>query len=297
MNIKRSIKGVLPKGVLAMSMALAANPCFGEKITLPVWPDGAPTENGLSVENEKWTGDFLNQTVSAELYVYPAPKPNGTAILMCPGGGYWGLAMGHEGHAMADWFNSMGITYAVLKYRMPNGHDEIPLSDAEQAMRILRNRSAEWGINPGSIGVMGASAGGHLASTLATHYSSAETRPDFQVLFYPVITMEKGITHQGSRDFLIGQTPSEELIKLYSNELQVKPETPPSFIMVSADDDVVPVANTLRYVEALSENQVPFTLHVYPKGGHGWGYGDHFPYKSQWTSELEKWLTEEIIGK
>lgn len=291
------LRRVMAKVGVAMGLALAAVPCFGEKVTLPVWPDGAPNESGLSVENENWSGDFLNQTATAELYVYPAAEPNGTAILMCPGGGYWGLAMGHEGHAMADWFNSMGITYAVLKYRMPNGHDEIPLSDAEQAMRILRAHASEWGINPNSIGVMGASAGGHLASTLATHYSSSQTRPDFQVLFYPVITMEQGITHQGSRDFLIGKIPSDEMVKRYSNELQITSETPEAFVMVSADDDVVPVANTLRYVTSLSENNIPFSLHVYPTGGHGWGYGDHFTYKPQWTAELQKWLQERILPK
>ncbi len=297
MNIARYFRERLVNCMIALGLALVAFPCFGEKVTLPLWPNGAPHENGLSVENENWSGDFLNQTASAELYVYPASKPNGTAILMCPGGGYWGLAMGHEGNAMADWFNSLGITYAVLKYRMPNGHDEIPLSDAEEAMRLLRSHASEWGINPNSIGIMGASAGGHLASTLATHYSSPSTRPDFQILFYPVITMEAGVTHAGSREFLLGKTPSEELVKRYSNELQVSSETPQAFIMVSADDNVVPVANSLRYVNSLSQNNVPFSLHVYPTGGHGWGYGDRFIYKPQWTAELDKWLRESVIGK
>lgn len=287
------IKGKLFKIMLSVGFCAAvmmgASPCKAEKITLPVWPDGAPTENGLKAENEKWTGEFLNQTVSAELYVFPAQNPNGRAILMCPGGGYWGLAMNNEGLAMADWFNSLGITYAVLKYRMPNEHDEIPLADAEQAMRILRSHAAEWGINPDEIGVMGASAGGHLASTLATH-AKADARPAFQILFYPVITMEEGITHQGSRDFLIGKNPTKEKVDLYSNELQVNSATPQAFIMVSADDNLVPVENTFRYAEALSKNNVPFSLHVYPTGGHGWGFGDFFTYKPQWTAELAKWL-------
>ncbi len=292
---KRGLTATMAKTALAMLLAVGAMPCFGEKVTIPVWPEGAPTENGLSVANENWSGDFLNQTASAELYVYPAQNPNGTAILMCPGGGYWGLAMNNEGHSMADWFNSMGITYAVLKYRMPNGHDEIPLADAEQAMRILRSHAAEWGINPKSVGVMGASAGGHLASTLATHYTSESTRPDFQILFYPVITMEQGVTHQGSRDFLIGQSPSDEMVKRYSNELQVTHSTPEAFIMVSADDDIVPLDNSLRYASSLSNNRIPFSLHIYPTGGHGWGFSNHFLYKPQWTAELEKWLQERIL--
>lgn len=287
----------MAKLTIAAAIAGAAVPCCAEKITIPLWPDGAPEENGLKVENETWNGDFLNQTATAELYVYPASEPNGTAILMCPGGGYWGLAMGHEGNDMADWMNSMGITYAVLKYRMPDGHNEIPLSDAEEAMRIIRKNAPLWGVNPGSVGVMGASAGGHLATTLATHASSAETLPDFQILFYPVVTMEQGVTHKGSRDLLLGKTPSEELVKRYSNELQVSPATPQAFIMVSADDNVVPLANSLRYAAALSENNVPFSLHVYPTGGHGWGYGDSFMYKPQWTAELEKWLSSRIVNQ
>lgn len=291
------LRNLMVKVIMTAALMAAAAPAYSERITIPLWPAGAPEENGLKVENETWNGDFLNQTASAELYVYPAKNPNGTAILMCPGGGYWGLSMGNEGTAMADWMNAMGITYAVLKYRMPNGHTAIPLSDAEEAMRIIRKNASEWGVNPESVGVMGASAGGHLATTLATHASSAETEPDFQILFYPVITMEKGVTHQGSRDFLLGKEPAEGLVKSYSNELQVTPSTPQAFIMVSSDDNVVPLDNSLRYASALSENGVPFSLHVYPTGGHGWGYGDRFIYKPQWTAELEKWLSTRILNR
>ncbi len=293
----QTAKKLMRKLTVAAAVMAAVAPAYGEKITIPLWPDGAPEESGLKVENETWNGDFLNQTASAELYVYPAKNPNGTAILMCPGGGYWGLAMGHEGNNMADWMNSMGITYAVLKYRMPNGHNSIPLSDAEEAMRIIRKNAKDWGVNPESVGVMGASAGGHLASTLATHASSPETKPDFQILFYPVITMEQGVTHKGSREYLLGKAPSDDLVKSYSNELQVSASTPQAFIMVSADDNVVPLANSLRYATALSENNVPFSLHVYPTGGHGWGYGDSFIYKPQWTAELEKWLSTRIFSR
>ncbi len=287
MTLKRLFIAVLAMTALSFSFGLQAK----SPLTFVVWPQGAPNDNGLKPEDEVTKNDRPSRVAVAELYVYPANKPNGTAILMCPGGGYTHLATGHEGHDMADWFNGLGITYAVLKYRMPNsGHSEVPLSDAEQAMRIIREHAAEWGVNPDKVGVMGASAGGHLASTLATHYTSAETRPDFQILFYPVVTMEEGVTHQGSRDNLIGNQPSAELVALFSNEKQVNAETPKAFIMVSADDGAVPVANSLRYAEALSANKVPFSLHVYPTGGHGWGYKDTFPYKPLWKSELSMWL-------
>ena len=148
----------------------------------------------------------------------------------------------------------------------------------------------DWQVK--KVGVMGASAGGHLASTAATHFD-AETRPDFQILFYPVISMDPKINHRGSRINLLGQNPSAEKVREYSNELQVTPQTPPAFIMHSSDDTAVPVANSLNYFQALVNNQVPASsLHVYPVGGHGWGYNDSFPYKRQWTGELEKWLRE-----
>lgn len=287
MILKRFLIAVLT--MTALSLSLDSN--AAKPLSFAVWPDGAPTGNGLKPEDEKINNNRPSHVATAELYVYPAKKPNGTAILMCPGGGYTHLAVDHEGHDMADWFNSMGITYAVLKYRMPNlGHSDVPLSDAEQAMRIIRSHAAEWGVNPNKVGVMGASAGGHLASTLATQYTSPATRPDFQILFYPVITMEEGVTHQGSRDNLIGKKPSKELVDMFSNEKRVNAQTPKAFIMVSADDGAVPVANSLRYVEALSANKVPFSLHVYPTGGHGWGFRDTFPYKPLWKSELDMWL-------
>lgn len=219
------------------------------------------------------------------------------AIIMCPGGGYSGLAMNHEGHDMASWFNTQGITYAVLKYRMPNGHNEVPLSDAEQAIRMVREHAAEWSVNPQRVGIMGASAGGHLAASLATLYSSDNTRPDFQILFYPVISMQKGVTHGGSRKNLLGENPSQELEQKYSLERQVSPRTPQAFIMLSSDDDAVPPINGIGYFLALRDHKVPASLHAYPTGGHGWGFRDNFTYKRQWTEELEKWLRDGLVLK
>lgn len=264
-------------------------------VELPLWPNGAPNSNELSGAEQSRDNGGVSNVTEPTLTVYPAARPNGMAIIMCPGGGYSGLAMNHEGHDMAPWFNTQGITYAVLKYRMPNGHHEVPLSDAEQAIRLLREHAAEWGVNPQRVGIMGASAGGHLAASLATLYSSDKTRPDFQILFYPVISMQKGITHEGSRRNLLGETPSQELEQKYSLERQVSPRTPQAFIMLSSDDDVVPPINGIGYFLALRDHKVPASLHAYPTGGHGWGFRDSFTYKRQWTEELEKWLRDGLV--
>lgn len=261
-------------------------------LELPLWPAGAPNSNGLTGTEEDLDGGRVANVVTPSITVYKANKPNGMAIIMCPGGGYARLAMNHEGHDMAPWLNAQGITYVVLKYRMPNSHYEVPLSDAEQAIRLVRQHAAEWGVRPDRIGIMGASAGGHLAASLANLYSSDETRPDFQILFYPVISMQPGITHGGSRQNLLGENPSQELENKYTLEKQVNERTPQAFIMLSADDGAVPPANGIHYFEALLQHQVPATLHVYPTGGHGWGFRDAFTYKRQWTGELEKWLRE-----
>lgn len=273
-------------------LSVATMLCAQNTFELPLWPAGAPNSNGLTGTEEDLEGGRVANVIKPSITVYKADKPNGVAIIMCPGGGYARLAMNHEGHDMAPWLNAQGITYIVLKYRMPNGHYEVPLSDAEQAIRLVRQHAKEWNIRPDRIGIMGASAGGHLAASLATLYSSNETRPDFQILFYPVISMVPGVTHGGSRQNLLGNKPSQELEDKYTLEKQVNERTPQAFIMLSADDGAVPPANGIHYFEALLQHQVPATLHVYPTGGHGWGFRDAFTYKRQWTGELEKWLRE-----
>lgn len=279
--------------LLSVATMLSAQNTF----ELPLWPAGAPNSNGLTGTEEDLEGGRVANVIKPSITVYKADKPNGVAIIMCPGGGYARLAMNHEGHDMAPWLNAQGITYIVLKYRMPNGHYEVPLSDAEQAIRLVRQHAKEWNIRPDRIGIMGASAGGHLAASLATLYSSNETRPDFQILFYPVISMVPGVTHGGSRQNLLGNNPSQELEDNYTLEKQVNERTPQAFIMLSADDGAVPPANGIHYFEALLQHQVPATLHVYPTGGHGWGFRDAFTYKRQWTGELEKWLREGLKFK
>ena len=262
-------------------------------IVLPLWPEGAPNSNGLTGTEEDLEGGRVANVVNPSITVYPVKNPNGMAVIACPGGGYARLAMNHEGHDMAAWFNAQGITYIVLKYRMPNGHNEVPLSDAEQAIRLVRQHASEWGVNPTRVGIMGASAGGHLAASLATLYSSDETRPDFQILLYPVISMNPKITHAGSRENLLGKRPTPELESKYTLEKQVNARTPQAFVVLSADDRSVPPANGIHYFEALLMNGVQgCSLHVYPTGGHGWGFRDQFVYKRLWTGELEKWLRE-----
>lgn len=257
-----------------------------EKIELPLDP---------STPAEGYKIDMSDLNSSPGITVYRPKRPNGTAVIMCPGGGYSHQAAAHEGHDMAQWMNAQGVTYIVLKYRLPNGDPSVPLSDASDAIRLVRSKAKDWKLNPRKIGIMGASAGGHLASTVATHWTDSMARPDFQVLFYPVITMDETFTHKGSRSNMLGSDPTPELVAQYSNELQVRPDTPQAFIMLSGDDKGVPPANSVNYYMALLDNKVPASLHIYPSGGHGWGFRDSFPYKRQWTGELETWLRNRVF--
>ena len=257
-----------------------------EGMKMELWPKGAPNANGD--ENDK-----------AELTVYlpDAKKATGRAVVCCPGGGYTHLAMDHEGHQWATFFNNQGIALIVLKYRMPHGNPQIPISDAEEAMKIVRMNAVEWHIDRNNIGIMGFSAGGHLASTIATH-SKGEAAPDFQILFYPVITMDLGYTHKGSHDNLLGtmaesKKEQKEMRRLefeYSNDLQVNRTTPRAFIALSDDDKAVPAANGFNYYQQLYKHDVPASLHIYPTGGHGWGYRESFAYHYQMLFELKAWL-------
>lgn len=260
--------------LLVMLCAMAIGAQAQQRFELPLWEGSEVTDDAAE----------------ARLYVHLAAEPSGQAIVICPGGGYVGLAIGYEGHDFAPWLNHNGISVIVLKYRMPRQRHHIPLADAEQAMRVVRAHAAEWGIDPNNIGIMGSSAGGHLAATLATHYGSKETRPDFQVLLYPVITMDKSYTHMGSHDQLVGQDASPELEQKYSNEKQVTAETPRAFIVTPAADNIVPVKNTLNYAQALIDHKVPCSVHIYPGGFHGFGSQMSFKDAEIWHQELLRWL-------
>lgn len=264
-----------------------------EPVEILLWEkENPPTSNGLSPEAEDSKNpDRLMYVSQPTMTVFPAENPNGTALLMCPGGGYFTLAAKHEGSDFAEILNEKGITLAVLKYRVPNGHHEVPADDARQAIRLLRRNADKWGINPERIGIGGASAGGHLAATVATHPMDDESLVNFQVLLYPVISMQEGLTHKGSRENLLGVNPSQELVDFYSNELQVTEITPKAFISATIDDKAVPVENTFKYYDALTSKGVDVDMKIYPKGGHGWAYRPQsMPYHSEWLDDLTGWL-------
>lgn len=244
---------------------------------------------GLQVSAQSTPKPFDIEQPSLRVFL-PAPElATGRAVVACPGGGYSGLAVNHEGYDWAPYFNKQGIALIVLKYRMPKGDRTLPISDTEAAMKMVRDSADVWNLNPNDIGIMGSSAGGHLASTIATHAPEA-LRPNFQILFYPVITMDKSFTHMGSHDNLLGKDASADLEKEFSNEKQVTKETPRAFIVYSDDDKVVPPANGVNYYLALNKKGVPSVLHIYPTGGHGWGIREDFLYKSEMQNELTSWL-------
>ena len=248
------------------------------------------------------TSLFLVSHPTLTVYLPPKEKANGTAVVICPGGGYSHLAMGHEGVEVAERLNEMGIAAFVLKYRLPSDETMVnkeigPLQDAQRAIQLVRQRAGEWGVDTGHVGIMGFSAGGHLASTAGTHFNrvtienkdNISLRPDFMILLYPVISFSDSIGHRGSRDCLIGKNPTPSAILEYSNELQVTEQTPPAFIVQAADDRTVQAANSLYFYEALLHKKVPAELHVYPKGGHGFGLHNKTT-KDQWLDRLKNWM-------
>lgn len=282
--MKRILTFAFTALLLGSVSAVAAKP-----IKIALWPNGAPSKNGHENTEEKWDGPRVSEVSIPELWIYPAKKPNGQAIVCAPGGGYKYLSTDNEGKMFIDWMNTQGITFAILKYRVPNGNSVVPLEDGQRAIKIMREKAAEYGYNPDEVGIMGCSAGGHFAATLATMYGEEQYRPDFEVLLYPVISMTD-ITHKGTRKFLIGENPSATQIEKYSLENRVNAQTPRAFIVLAADDKTVDPLNTIYYVEALQKNKVPYSLHIYPNGGHGFGFRDTNPYKAQWSGELERWL-------
>lgn len=268
-----------------------------EKILL--YPEGPSESNGFTEAEQFLRKDFMVKISEPRMYVYPAATSNnsGTAVLICPGGGYTGVSVIKEGEEIAQWFNKLGVTAFVLYYRMPNGHHEIPLKDAQTALEIIHKRAKEWQVDKSKIGIMGFSAGGHLASTAGTHLKAKNNRPDFMILAYPVITMDTVFTHKGSRQNLIGKKPDEALVKLYSNELQVTAKTPPTFVFHAEDDKVVPIQNSLLFVEALKANKVPVELYTFPVGGHGIGMRPTNPEADKWPAMLANWMKKEKLIK
>ena len=266
--------------LLLLTSATATHAQKGMKMDL--WPNGAT-----------YTSTDKEDKAEMTVYLPDAKKATGRAVVCCPGGGYTHLAMDHEGHQWATFFNNQGSARIVVKYRMPHGNPMIPVSDAEQAIKTVRRNAVEWHIDRTKVGIMGFSAGGHLASTIATH-STGDAAPNFQILFYPVITMDPSFTHKGSHDNLLGTDHSKKEMKRleadYSNDLQVNRTTPRAFIALSDDDKAVPAANGFSYYEQLYKHDVPASIHIYPSGGHGWGYRESFTYHYQMIFELKGWL-------
>lgn len=223
------------------------------------------------------------------VYLPSNPGPASKAVIACPGGGYTHLAKDHEGHNWAHFYNNLGFAYAVLEYTMPNCDREMLLGEVESAFKILVDNAADWKINPEKIGIMGSSAGGHLAATVATHPRGV-MKPAFQVLFYPVVSLDPEITHLGTRAGFVGKDADKELTAEWSSENKVTPETCPAFMALSSDDKAVNPLNSLRYMAALCKAGVPVALFSYPTGGHGWGYRTTFKYHDQVLAELTAWL-------
>jgi acetyl esterase/lipase len=266
-----------------------------EKIML--YPNGPAKSNEIAVAESNLRVDFVINISEPCMYTYPAAeeKANGTAVLICPGGGYSGVSVIKEGEEIAKWFNELGVSAFVLYYRMPNGHYDIPLKDAQAALRIIHKRAKEWNINKKKIGIMGFSAGGHLASTVGTHFKTKSQRPVFMILGYPVVTMDNSLTHVGSRNNLLGKNPTDDLVKLYSNELQVTKKTPTTFIIHAKDDKAVPIANSENLKKALDNNNVPTELHIFEVGGHGFGMRKSGIPADNWDELLKKWLIKKKL--
>ena len=271
---------------------LSAQSLSQQPKTVPLWPNGAPAALGTEDRDRP------------EITIY---QPNGnhadaTAVIVCPGGGYGALAMNHEGRQIANWLNSYGIVAVVLKYRLgPRYHHPVEMGDAQRAVRMVRAQAADLGVAPGRIGAWGFSAGGHLVSTIGTHFDAgkpdaadaverASSRPDFMILAYPVISFTTPYTHQGSLKNLLGEKPDGALVQSLSNELQVTAQTPPTFLFHTNADTGVPAENSVLFYLALRKAGVPAEMHIYEKGPHGVGLGNPDPALSAWPQALANWF-------
>ena len=270
--------------------AMAQN--YEQDRTVKIWDNSsAPHSNELTQAEYVRSKGIITSVTEAVLYIYDADKEKSTgqAIVICPGGGYVNACMDYEGYMMAEWLTSQGITCGVLKYRMPNGHKEVPLEDAVEALRTMRKMSKELNIDPKKVGIMGFSAGGHLAA-YTSNFAPEGEKPAFSILFYPVITSEWGLCHKGSFDNLLGADASESLRAEYSLENRVTKTTPPALLLLSDHDTVVPPISSIRYYNALKKHGVEAAMHIYPGGYHGWGIREDFPYIKQWQAAIVDWL-------
>ena len=289
-----------------------------QKNTIPLYPEGVKCGNNLIAETDyDADGRIFKKVSDPEIWYYPSIKPTKTidkaAVLVIPGGGYWGLWFDKEGVDVAKLLNRMGISAFVLKHRVPhwesqNCRSKVALMDAQRSIRIIRANAEKWGLDPDKIGVLGFSAGGHLASTLSTHHDNGldlselkiekfSSRPDFSVLVYPVITMQNSpYTHMGTRKNLLGEIPSVESINYFSNELQVRQDTPPAILIHTDEDDGVPAENSIKYYLALRKFKIPAALHIWEGGPHGLGLAKNYEGSfKNWPNIVERWMIERNI--
>jgi acetyl esterase/lipase len=293
---------------LIILFTLISNSILAQTVTeTPLYAGVIPSSKQSTVKEQiifANGGVRIASVITPTLTKFAPAKPNGVSIIICPGGGYGRLAIDHEGVDVAKAFNQIGVTAFVLKYRLPNDSIMVdkstgPLQDAQQAIRMVRQQSVAWGLNPAKIGIMGFSAGGHLAATAATHFNmmadattkdTTSVRPDFAILMYAVVSFDDSICHKGSKANLIGKNPTAEQVKLFSNELQVTKNSPPVFLAHAGDDATVPVENSIRYYQACIKNKVSAEMHIYPKGGHGFGLNNKTT-NDKWFDRLTNWLT------
>jgi len=308
--LKNSKKQFLKKKItiLVLLISISFQVKAQKNVIIPLWnkiPDEikAPDyKENESIKDGKVLSTSLVSVPTLSIFLPKKSKPNQAAVIIFPGGGYQHLAIDKEGTKVAEWFNSLGITAIVVKYRLPS--DKImknknigPLQDAQEAVRYVRQNASKYNVDANKIGILGFSAGGHLASTLATHYddkiyasnSKVSARPDFSLLIYPVISMQNDITHKGSQISLLGENPSQELRDSFSNEKRINAQTPPTFLVHATDDTTVLPENSINFYLALKNNGVPAELHIYEKGGHGFGLGVKDTSKF-WTRDCEEWL-------
>ena len=300
--------------ILTLLFSLFASMAFSQNHIIPLWQGTPPFQNPSDQKEEYTQQGILRianvQNPSIEVYLPTKQIATGEAVVIFPGGGYGILAYDWEGTDFAKWLNAQGIAGIVVKYRLPLSKSltdpkEVPLMDAQRAIRLVRHHAAEWSINPAKVGIMGFSAGGHLASTLSTQYAhevirtkdaidALSARPDYSILVYPVISFRDAAAHAGSRKNLLGENPSQELIDRFSGELHVNSQTPPTFLVHAQDDKGVPIENSLLYYQALHKNGVKASLHIYPSGGHGFGFGLGKGAVESWREVLLTWMKETI---
>ncbi|MBN9384255.1 MAG: alpha/beta hydrolase [Chitinophagaceae bacterium] len=281
---------------------------YAQPHEIPLYEGAIPNSKPVKDQERSEPGNPLSLSLvsrpTLKIYLPAKDKATGAGIVVVPGGGYHHLAMGHEGIEIAEKLNEIGVAAFVLKYRLPSDETMVdkeigPLQDAQRAIQLVRQNAVQWGVDTARVGIIGFSAGGHLASTTGTHFNKVKIdnpnnislRPDFMILMYPVISFSDSICHRGSRENLIGKQPSPEKIREYSNELQVSPATPPTFLIHAEDDKTVMVANSLRFYEALQRNNVSAEMHLYPHGGHGFGLHNKTT-NDRWFERMKTWLED-----